>query len=386
MPGEIEPALTFYTAVNLLGAVQGVLLAAALWMTSGPVQASNRWLAGLVAVIALIVAEVFLCESGLILRAPHLVDATEPLVLAVGPLFFLYLRTLLKGSEEKQRSLWHLVPAGLYALYLIPFFVAPEAVKIEAFLSAYHPEQAAVFDSPGEPAFFEVIPLRGYFDLLVAVSVVGYATAALVTVGHAWWTPQTGRQRAHGAALAVVCASFLVPAVTYVGAQAAGLGDAKEPLVAAVSALGLYVLGYLVLLRPAFVREGVLVEAPPEKYARSALTGGQVDDLKATLVDALEAGERFRNPDLKLADFARSCGLSRHQVSQVVNTHFGGFSGFVNARRITAAQALLRTDEGRALTLEEIGYRSGFNSRTAFYNAFKKHTGMTPSVYRDEEP
>ena len=378
----VEPSLSLYTAANLLGAVQGLVLGAALWATSGPTRASNRWLAGLVVVVALVVGEVFLCESGLVLRAPHLVDVTEPLVLAIGPLFFLYLRSLV--GEDSRRPLWHLAPAALYALYLVPFFVAPEAVKVEAYLSAYHPELAASFESPGEPAFFDAIPLRAHFDLLAVLSLVGYSVAALVAVGRAWWEPEAGRQRANGAALAVLVASFAVPVVTYAVAQAAGLGDAKEPLVAAASAVSLYAVGYLALLRPSFVREGVLVEAPPEKYARSALTDDQEETMRMTVVRALEDDERFRDPDLKLAAFARACGLSRHHVSQVVNTHFGGFADFVNGRRVEAAQALLRTDEGRALTLEEVGYRSGFNSRTAFYAAFKKHAGTTPATYRDD--
>ena len=379
----LDTPLTLFTAVNLLGAVQGLALALALVLYREGDRTAHRLLAALVACGALAVGEAFLCESNLILRTPHLVDAAEPLVLALGPLFYLYLRALVRPGSVTRRAAWHLAPAALYALYLVPFYLSPVPVKVMAFLSAYHPALAARYESPGEPALFDVLPLRALFDLLAIASMLAYALAAGVLVARAWRAQGSGRQRTNGAALVVLLGAFVLPFLAFAVAHAMGLGDAKEPSVAAVAALGLYAVGYVALLRPGFLRDGVLVDAPPGKYARSALTGDQDEAMRRAVVETLEDGERFRDPDLKLAGFAKAAGLSRHHVSQVANIHFGGFAALVNGRRVEAAQALLRTDAGRALTLEEVGYRSGFNSRTAFYNAFKKHAGCSPSQYRD---
>ena len=381
----LDARLSLFTALNLLGAVQGLALALALVLYREGDRTAHRLLAALVACGALCVGEAFLDVSNLILRVPHLVDAAEPLVLAIGPLFYLHLRALVRPGSMTRRALIHLAPAALYGLYMVPFYLSPVPVKVMAFLSAYHPALAAAYESPGEPALFDVLPLRAYFDGLAITSMLAYAAAAAVLVARAWGAPEAGRRRANGAALAVLMGAFVVPFLAYAVGHAMGLGDAKEPFVSAVAALGLYAVGYLSLLRPAFLREGVLVEPPPEKYARSALTDGQAEAMRARVVATLEENERFRDPDLKLAAFAQAAGLSRHHVSQVANTHFDGFAAFVNGRRVRAAQDLLRTDEGRALTLEEVGYRAGFNSRTAFYNAFKRHAGCTPSQYRDGE-
>ena len=380
---ELPPDLSLFTAINLLGAAQGGVLALALVFYGEGDRVAHRVLAAFVLVVSLTVAETFLCTSNLILRAPHLVDSTEPLGFAIGPLLYLYVRALVRGGPSvRRRSWWHAAPAALYALYLVPFYLSPVSVKVAAFLSVFHPNLLSQYPGPGEPAFLDAVPLRAHLDALLVVSFVGYAAAAAVTAGRAWWRPEAGRQRSNGAALGVLAVAFALPILVFVAGEAAGLGDAKEPLVAAVASFTLYAVGYLALLQPHFMREGVLVEAPPEKYARSALTEDQEATMKEVVVRTLEAGERFRDPDLKLATFARACGLSAHHVSQVANAHFGGFADFVGRRRVEAARVLLATPEGRSLTLEEVGYRSGFNSRTAFYTAFKKHEGCPPSEYR----
>ncbi|PTT07202.1 DNA-binding protein, partial [Flavobacterium sp. HMWF030] len=36
------------------------------------------------------------------------------------------------------------------------------------------------------------------------------------------------------------------------------------------------------------------------------------------------------------------------------------------------------------LTLESVGYDVGFNSKSTFFSAFKKHTGTTPLNYQQQ--
>ncbi len=85
--------------------------------------------------------------------------------------------------------------------------------------------------------------------------------------------------------------------------------------------------------------------------------------------------------DLKLAGLAEKLGTSSHRLSQLLNEDGrGGFSSFINMHRINDAQALISSMDH--LTLEGIGYEVGFNSKSAFYSAFKKVTGITPAAYK----
>ena len=58
---------------------------------------------------------------------------------------------------------------------------------------------------------------------------------------------------------------------------------------------------------------------------------------------------------------------------------YGSIKGFED---IEEAKAILKTDLGKKLTIEEIAERVGYNSKSAFNTAFKKHTGMTPTEYK----
>jgi AraC-like DNA-binding protein len=79
---------------------------------------------------------------------------------------------------------------------------------------------------------------------------------------------------------------------------------------------------------------------------------------------------------------ARKINISGHQLSQLLNDNLGkSFAAYINEYRIDRACELIANDRG--IKLEEIGYEVGFNSKSTFYTAFKKHRGTTPSLYKE---
>ncbi|MGY0035412.1 helix-turn-helix domain-containing protein [Pedobacter sp. NJ-S-72] len=91
----------------------------------------------------------------------------------------------------------------------------------------------------------------------------------------------------------------------------------------------------------------------------------------------------YKNADLKLNDLAKIINISGHQLSQLLNDNMGkNFAGYVNEFRINEACCLIA--DNKSIKLEEIGYEVGFNSKSTFYEAFKKHKGTTPTLYREQ--
>ena len=55
---------------------------------------------------------------------------------------------------------------------------------------------------------------------------------------------------------------------------------------------------------------------------------------------------------------------------------------FVNEFRIKEAKSILKDPSKKEFTVLEILYEVGFNSKSSFNTAFKKHTGLTPTQFR----
>ncbi len=121
-------------------------------------------------------------------------------------------------------------------------------------------------------------------------------------------------------------------------------------------------------------------EAPEAKYARSALTAERAEQLAARIEAAMDQQALYLDPNLSLQKLSRHVGALPNQISQTLNEQIGAtFFDYVAHHRIEAAKPLLL--EGAASTLS-VSLDVGFNSRSTFYKAFKRETGMTPKAFR----
>lgn len=116
-------------------------------------------------------------------------------------------------------------------------------------------------------------------------------------------------------------------------------------------------------------------------YASSTLNSVNVDAKVAMLNRAMTDDKLYENEDLSLTTLAEVVELSPHQLSELINSHFGyGFSRYVREYRVAAAKRLLLED-GSASVLS-IGLATGFRSQSNFYAAFRELTGMSPGNWR----
>ncbi len=95
-------------------------------------------------------------------------------------------------------------------------------------------------------------------------------------------------------------------------------------------------------------------------------------------------GEKpFLNPFLTIQDISKQIGIPVRDLSLLINHQLGQhFYDFVNTYRIESAMEILRDRSKSELTILEILYEVGFNSKSSFNTAFKKHTNCTPTFYR----
>ena len=137
--------------------------------------------------------------------------------------------------------------------------------------------------------------------------------------------------------------------------------------------------GLACLPASAAAKEVKAAEAVP-KYVRSALSDEQAQRLALKINLAMENDRLYRNPSLSLWDLSKHIGVTSNYLSQTLNETIGStFFDYVNRWRVEEAASRVQDSKD---TILEIAYDVGFNSKSSFYSAFKKHLGVTPSSLR----
>lgn len=92
--------------------------------------------------------------------------------------------------------------------------------------------------------------------------------------------------------------------------------------------------------------------------------------------------QAYLNPDLDISDISFALKVPRHHIAYCfTNVLESKFSSFKNRLRIEHAKKLLEDGEAQLNSIDGIGAKSGFKSRSSFYEAFKVETGITPNQY-----
>lgn len=96
-----------------------------------------------------------------------------------------------------------------------------------------------------------------------------------------------------------------------------------------------------------------------------------------------EKNKPHTNQDLTIEMLAEQMGVSKNSLSQIINNQLGmNFFELINTYRVKEAQELILNSTFQNYTIDAIARESGFKSRTSFYEAFKKQTGMTPTEFK----
>ena len=94
--------------------------------------------------------------------------------------------------------------------------------------------------------------------------------------------------------------------------------------------------------------------------------------------------EPFLDPSLTIQELSNQIDIPVRDLSVLINHHMDQhFFDFVNEYRIQKAMNILKDKSKSDLTVLEILYEVGFNSKSSFNTSFKKHTNLTPTAYRN---
>src|SRR5699024_3669125 len=111
-------------------------------------------------------------------------------------------------------------------------------------------------------------------------------------------------------------------------------------------------------------------QPPQSAYRNSALPEETLSALEQKIIQILEQEKPYLDGEYSLSDMAGQLRITSHQLSQTLSARFEkNFNQLLNSYRIEEACRLM--DQEPQLSLEDIGYKAGFNSRVTFSRNFK---------------
>ena len=107
----------------------------------------------------------------------------------------------------------------------------------------------------------------------------------------------------------------------------------------------------------------------------------QVQSLK----EYMELNKPFLNSSINLKDLSAQVDMNSRELSLLINQGIdSSFYDFINSYRIEFAKNMIAQSQDKKQTILEVMYASGFNSKSSFNTAFKKHAKFTPSEWKSK--
>lgn len=360
-------------------ATLGALQTASLSPATKAYQAASGFLAAL-AVVAGLNAYGLLAQS----RAPELLLLSATMLGVLSPLLWLYVDDLSSDVARvwRWRELKLLTPAILMGL--VTALVASLPAGVRANMSAAGSESTlGALDLAVFGVLLLILLQGGYLVCRISIRLLRLRGRLRQVMSNAdshqliWLRLVTVLFVVNGLiTLADNVGGFPVPEIAF-----AGFGLAFS-LVMSVWAMR---------QAPAFQRDAgslerlaVPTEDPPEsaspKYERSRLDDERLEKIAARIETAFRTQRLHLDANLSLKTLAAATSVSEINLSQTFSRRFGQtFFDYVNGWRIEEAKALLTSSND---TILAVALEAGFNSRSAFYNAFNEVAGQTPSAFR----
>ncbi len=384
---------SFKSSFLLLFFFHGLVFAVLLFIKG--IQTSNKpalWLGAFTLLCVLYISPFMLGYAGWYSQQPYrniLFYTPLQQLLVLPPLLYFYCRSLFDRSFVFTRTqLLHFLPAALYLLYSCVVVVADQLVLGEYYFYADERDkdfsfwyQAAGFVSL---LVYLLLSLRSYYTYKqITYNTVSYADS----LTFAW---------AQRFLLAFLLLLILRALFFFINPEWDEFGR-KFWYYLSFSVLFYYISisGYVNTVRSVtfFNEPGAslaekaaepvdTVEDEPQQDVAVKKELPDSDYLKSKIEQLVLDEKLYENPELSVADIAQPLGIAPKKVSQIINQGFAvNFNDYINQHRVKAVIAKLQEGEHSIQTLLAIAYDCGFNSKSTFNRAFKRHTGLSPNAY-----
>ncbi len=344
--------LTFSKFLSILSialAFHGLALALLILITK-KVNRLTITYSSLLLVISLILVEYFLSYGGLEKIMPHLIAAKIPLLMLLGPLYFLW-SAYKSGMVARPSDTLHAIPFLIVVALLFPFYLLPGTEKV------------AVAASEDGKWIRSAYLIATFLHLLIYVL---FTKKYLVSQLEPKVPDKTLITQMHRGFL-ILLTGFGV-AITYSLIGDAPIAMLRYAFVLALGAL-LHILAY------------GLVKTPGSFMVKQSLVDEELQMLASKAQQYLEIEQPYLQKGFSMSDLSQALSSNEKYISKAFNDVLKtSFTSYINGLRIKEAKRLLLENDDK---IYAIALDSGFASKNSFTRVFKQFTSYTPAEFRN---
>ena len=129
--------------------------------------------------------------------------------------------------------------------------------------------------------------------------------------------------------------------------------------------------------------QGTIVQYKKHNIPSKTIELSEDKVLEKRIRNYMSTNEPYLDASLSIYQLSEQLDMNVRDLSQFINHKLDKhFFDFVNEYRIKKAMEVLADPKNGKMTVLEILYEVGFNSKSSFNTVFKKYTGKTPTQYR----
>ncbi|MCU0410751.1 MAG: helix-turn-helix domain-containing protein [Bacteroidales bacterium] len=381
-----EIQVSIFDVIIFLGVFQGLLLSWFFIRNADGNRRSNLFQGLLLLSLSVAIFEEWLNNTGYIVKVLYLTNFSESLNFAFAPLFYFYIWSSLNPSSK--RNTWvHFIPVFFWALYMVFHFVQPDELKYNSYVQTKHPDWEYLI-AP-ETVSDDPLGIRRYVNHLMLLQFFIYISWAVVTLLRKFRSMQQPLFRTDNELLRILRNSTLhiLILITIMIITKINFGmrsDVGGYFIATYVSFMIYATTWQIMSRSEFFdTPGSFFSFPAVKYQKSSLSEENKEVILKKIKHEMEANNYFTNNLASLSGLSKQINESSHHVSQVMNEKLNrNFFELLAFYRVEHAKKLITQDKDGKITIEELAEMVGYNSKSSFNTAFRKHTSKTPSEFR----
>ncbi|MEQ9593669.1 MAG: helix-turn-helix domain-containing protein [Cyclobacteriaceae bacterium] len=357
---------SLFAFLLLTGALHGLYLVFIL-LTS---QAKNRnpysWLmAVVIGAFSLYLINSFIYLSDYYLLIAYISGTSMPFLYLVGPAYWLYLQFITGAKSKWNRiDLVHLAPMVICFLAASPYYFMDCNVKLERIMN---------------PDDLDLPVQRGFYfggQLLQTLFYLGLSFTGISTFKNS--AQRQTKEFLLIRSWTIKTYTFMVSLSLIYFVSFVGFIFFMEGREFFSDLFDLSIAGFIHLTGFWMIKDSPVLSV--SKLSAAELSEGDLN-LKNE-IEMLMRSKPYLDSDYSLKDLSASIKTNTVYASQMINLLFQrSFTDYVNQYRVEEAKQRLEKDADSKLFA--VALDSGFSNKNTFSRVFKKHTGQTPSEYRD---